>query len=390
MLIGDSSIIVPERYSYPKDSYAASDYKYACVKGGDEYADVFFGRIPADTDTELTNALTKIMKYEKNPPQDSWLSRALLVAHREEYPGKYTAAKEDISKAAYSLGAPTFTKSYGGASNYGTTATNYYIDQILENTHFGIVNYRGHGSTTTWSKWNKANQYFYNTLIQGINNNDYTPVIFSISCHNNRFTSHNCIGKTWLFQSTSSAKGAVAHLGATNVSYTTPNHEYDRKLFKRIFDLGVSRISPASHFSHVYTMKHFKSTNTSILKYAKHNAYLYLVLGDPTMHIRTETPKSFIEVTGKNPIVVSDTSYTVTVRDAGGPVVGATVTIEKPQGSATPEFFLTGKTNSQGKVTFSITPTSGGNVYTTVSKYNYIVWQGDTVVPVELSGYNVE
>ncbi len=391
LFIGDYSKILPKTHSYTCDGSRTglSDYKYACVKGSDEYADLFIGRIPADSDSQLNDMLDKIMKYEKSPPQDNWLTRVLLAAHKQNYSGKYTACKESINNAAYSLGGPTFGKYYGGES-YSITDT--AVRNYISSTHCGIVNYRGHGSKDAWTNWNKSGNYFNVSDVNMTSNGDYTPVVFSIACLNNKFDATECIGEYWLLRNTVSSKGAVAYLSATNVSCTTPNHEYDRRLFKQIFDEGVYRISPVSNFAHSATLKHYKSTDKSVLPYAKTNAYIYCVLGDPSMQIRTATPKTFASVTGPNPIKWGSQLYTVTVTDSGGAVEGATVTIEKPEGSPSPEFFQTKKTNSQGKVTFTINPTSDGSVYGTVSKHNYIVWQGNisTVVPVELSVFNIE
>jgi len=329
------------------------------------------------------------MKYEKNPPQDSWPGRVLVAAHKQSYAQKYTACKESIASASYSIKTPSFGKYYGGASY---SISDYAVRTYIGSTHCGIVNYRGHGSRYAWSGWNKAGESFNSSDVGMITNGDYTPVIFSISCLNNKFDVSECIGEYWMLQNATGKKGAVAHLGATNVSCTTPNHEYDRQLFDQIYDEGVYRISPVSNFAHAATMKYYKTYNPSMLAYAKANAHIYCVLGDPSMEIRTDNPRSFTSVTGPSPIKHGSQSYTVTVQDSGGPVQGATVTIEKPAGSSTPEFFVTGKTNALGQVSFNINPSSDGSVYGTVSKHNYIVWQGSisTVVPVEISTFHME
>ncbi len=380
LFIGDYAQIVPKTHSYfcSGNRIGLSDYKYACVKGNDEYADLFIGRIPADSDSQLTDILDKIMKYEKSPPQDNWLTRSILAAHRQGYSGKYTACKNSIASAAYSLGGPTFTKAYGGASPY---ATDSQVVNYIASPHYGIVNYRGHGSKDAWTNWNKGGQYFNYSDVISINNGDYTPVVFSISCLNNKFDETECIGERWLLRNSGNSKGAVAHLGATDVSCCLANHEYDRQIFKQIFDVGTYCISAVSNFAHAATLKHYKATKPSQLQYPRSNAYIYCVFGDPSMQIRTATPISFTQVTGPNPITVATTSYTVTVNDAGGAVQGVTVTIEKPKDSVSPEFFLTKKTDSQGKAVFSISPSTDGNVYATVSKHNYIVWEGNPIPP---------
>ncbi|MBN1902054.1 hypothetical protein JW926_12090 [Candidatus Sumerlaeota bacterium] len=382
-LIGDNGALFPLIYSYSGNN-AASDYKYTLVKGSDDFGDLFIGRIPADNDSQLTNMLAKIMKYEKNPPQDNWLTRAYLASHKQDYPGKYAGCKTAISTANYSLGGPAFTMGHGGAGANDTNVINF-----IGATHGGIVNYRGHGSDYAWWNWNNTvNCLFNSTDIANINNGDYTPVVFSVACHNNKIGISDCVGESWLLQYATTYRGAVAHLGASNLSWTFANHEYDKNLFKGLFDDGVYQISPLSHAAHGKTMQDYKAANSSLLTDAKDNAYIYSVLGDPSMEIRTKTPVSFTEVAcNKNPVQIGDSSFVVTVRDAGGLVSGATVTIEKPLSSSSPEFFITGRTDSLGKASFTIAPASSGNVYVTASKYNYIVWEGYPAPPAEVSDW---
>jgi len=134
---------------YWTDTY--SDSWYTMIEGNDHYAELAIGRLAFHNEDELNHQLDKIYNYQHTPNlADNWVERSILVAHQEQYPGKYTLCKEQIRTFNYSLYSPIFDTAYGGAG-----ATNQQvIDAINEGR--GIVNYRGHGSETSWSGWSPS------------------------------------------------------------------------------------------------------------------------------------------------------------------------------------------------------------------------------------------
>jgi hypothetical protein len=254
-----------------------SDYWYALLTGSDDWPEVAVGRISATTTTQVQNVVNKSIAFEDSPTGD-WLDRALLVANFENAPGKYQQAKEEIRTATdtpsgtYRVMYPTFTTAYGAsAANGGDDATNADVTTAINNGQV-VVNYRGHGDTGEWWNWNTGGQSFTNADAKALNNGDMTPVVFSIACNNNELDAGECLGEAF----TNEDDAAVAFLGATRPSYTTPNHTYDKQLFSAVFDEGLISIGNASNLAAIRIIQQHGSSGLT-------NARMYLWLGDPSL-----------------------------------------------------------------------------------------------------------
>ncbi len=349
------------------DKVTDSDYVYTLM-GNDNYPDLFLGRISVDNNTDVTNIFTKIIKYEKNPPTGNWVEKVLLAAHRDG--GKFVTYKNRVKNNPYSKKTPTFSTRYGTQSN-GTVAG--VKSDINEGR--GIVNYNGHGGKTVWSSWDYNSASLTTTDVGALTNGDSTPVIFAMCCWNGNISHEDCLGEEWL---ETPSKGAVAHVGFCDTEWITASCQYDERLFKKILDKGIYGMGPAMNAAQVDTLKDYEDLITNSVKwnynYGKYNAYVNLLLGDPTMLVRTEATKDFDEVIGDNPID-GYLTYTVTVKDNGQPVEDATVCIEYTDGG--PIIRHVGITNSSGQVSFSGISVFGP-IYVTaiVSKHNYTTWEG--------------
>ena len=54
-------------------------------------------RMSPSSNTDLDNIVKKILKYEKDPPTtNNWLDKYTMVAHSEQYPGKYSGCVRGI------------------------------------------------------------------------------------------------------------------------------------------------------------------------------------------------------------------------------------------------------------------------------------------------------
>ncbi|MCK5126268.1 MAG: VCBS repeat-containing protein [candidate division Zixibacteria bacterium] len=276
LLVGDESDI-PAYTGYG----FFSDYYYSLIVGTDNYPDIGIGRISATNSTHVSNMITKSITYEQNPPDGDWLESALLVANYQDAPGKYQGCKENIRTASetqsggYSVLYPNFTTAYGASiANGGDEATNTDVINHI-NSGFRVVNYRGHGSQTTWAYWNIYGEYFAPTQVDLINNNTKTPVVFSIACLNSELQYGSpCLAELF----TRPDDVAVAFLGASDPSYTTVNHVYDERIFSAIYDEGVNEIGNVSNLAAVHIISQFGT-------YGLTNARMYLWLGDPSLGI---------------------------------------------------------------------------------------------------------
>lgn len=394
LLVGDIDLI-PWYANWGGGSSATGDdlpgdYWYACLSGGatpDLYPEVAVGRLSVNTVAELQQQTTKIITYSDSPPAGSWVDRVLLVAHQEYAPGKYQGCKEDIRTASYS-DSFTFDTAYGAATPTGDGATNTDVVNAIVAGR-GIVNYRGHGGHgdpasrpwgTQWggqyssgapAPWNADGEQVTTTTAHSPLNGDMTPVLFSISCLNMALDnpSGECLAEAFVKDDDS----AVAFLGATRGSYTTPNHEFDKDLFDAIGNEGIYNIGWILNDANTELLNRYGTGSIYV-----NNTKIYLWLGDPSLELWTGTPLSFVVT---YPSTVSNAITVSVTNQKGANVANALVCLTKGD-PIYPDVYVYGYTNALGLATFSFTPTSSGPMTVTVTKHNYRPHQGTTTVDI--------
>ncbi|MCK4653727.1 MAG: hypothetical protein KAU01_04720, partial [Candidatus Cloacimonetes bacterium] len=265
--------------NYWTDTY--SDIWYVCMDGpNDYYADLAVGRITYDTPAELELQMQKLMDHYLNPDTSTnWGENSILVAHLEQYPQKYTLCKEQIRTFNYSLQSPIFEQCYGGAG-----ANNQDIIDWVNGTSGGIFNYRGHGSETEFWQWG-ASGSFTNTHIQQLTNANRYFVLFDVCCSNMDIVGYNgnCLCESFM----KSPVAAIAINGAIEPSYTIPNHDYDKEMYKAIFDQGINNIGYITNYANVYVVNNHPS-------YGPPNFRTYLWLGDSSLEPWTLQPSDLV------------------------------------------------------------------------------------------------
>ncbi len=357
LLVGDTNYM--PIYTW---SGQLSDYWYACITGApDLYADIAVGRLSVTNLTDAQEQVAKILAYEQDPPLDSWLNKITLVAHREDAPGKYVDCKEDIRTGIIPQ-PPYIVDTYYGHLPTGTNAN--VANAIDEGRN--IVNYRGHGSTTSWIQWGYGGQSWTTSDVNALNNGDWTPVVFNVACDNHKLTT-SCLGEAWMNKYPG---GAVASLGATNPSYTIPNHDYDKELFRQFCETGPTaeyRVGWIGNAAATYIINHHGGIGQD-------NAKMYLWLGDPATEIWTDIPGNLTIDCPAN-IPVGPQNVTVTVSDYGTPVEDATVCLYLPG-----EVYEVGTTGSDGSVTLRVMPASTGVLFVTVSKHDFLTYEGEMTI----------
>jgi hypothetical protein len=147
---GEPNYIPP--YLIYADEYlgeTASDNRYACVSGDDVLADMLVGRLPAQTATQVSSMVDKILNYENSLPEGGWRREVLFVADEDpESPDLFRSLSDDI--ADNHLPPPdlfTAEKVHYGIAPYTTR-------ESMKTAIFGgfesgrlFINYVGHAST---------------------------------------------------------------------------------------------------------------------------------------------------------------------------------------------------------------------------------------------------
>lgn len=247
------------------------DYWYSLLAGDDLLAEVSVGRILATTPEAASLHIGKIISYERGENAAAWRKNMLLIAHEEQFPGKYTACQESVRTRAYRGGPFEFGRLYGGAQ----ATTEQLVGKV--NQGVGLIAYRGHGSEDAWYEWNRMSENFAggDTRLQ---NGEKTPVVFSIACLNSALTHATpSNAEQWVLHPQG---GAVAFLGATLPSWTLANDDFERQIFRTFFDDGVSAIGPLVDRARAALMAQRNNDADG-----NENASMYLWLGDPSLEM---------------------------------------------------------------------------------------------------------
>ncbi|MBU1880479.1 T9SS type A sorting domain-containing protein, partial [bacterium] len=331
------------------DSY--SDSWYTMMDGtGDYLADIACGRIVYDTAGQLQLQIQKTMDYLTAPEVSDWAKHSLLVAHSEQYPLKYTQCKEEIRTYPYALETPIFQQCYGGAG-----ASNQNVIDYLNTYSSGILNYRGHGSTTAWWQWGSSGD-FNATHIAQLTNIDRYFVHFDVCCDNMDFPDYNgdCFAESMMKHTAA----AIAINGAIIPSYTIPNHDYDKEFYKAIYDEGINNIGYASNFANITVYQVHGSIGQS-------NIRTYLWLGDAAIDAWTDEMMS-MAVIHPTAHFIGTTQITINTG-----VSNALVCAQND------EVYAAGYSDAAGNITltFDPAPVMPGDLTITCSAHNYLTYQ---------------
>jgi len=223
LLFGDENKIPLHNYdSVPSDSY------YSFLQGSDYVADIAIGRLPVSDSKEADHLVEKTLRYYAIQENGHVSKKIMLIAHKEQYPGKYTANQEEIKKASNPKYFE-YTSVYGGAGKKNKDI----IDNAADG--YAITNYRGHGSATAWTSWASDSGSFGEGQIYAMQNYGENMTVFiNIACTNGAIqNSFDTLVESELFtEGAREFMGGVAAIGATIPTYTTVNHSYDKHLFK--------------------------------------------------------------------------------------------------------------------------------------------------------------
>ncbi len=365
---GGGPNIVPMYYWTPGGDPSYSDSWYTCLDGPDDhYADLAIGRFVYDANSldELELQISKTMLHYLNPDvSDNWAENTILIAHKENYPGKYTQCCNEIAAFPYSIQTPIFEKAYGGESY-----SNADVIEFVNETGVGIFNYRGHGSATQLWDWTNTNpSHFTATEVAQLTNSERPFVFFDVCCDNMDIVGHSgdCLCESFMKHD----GGSVAVNGAIIPSYTIPNHDYDKEMYKAVFEEGITNIGYVTNFANITVLNEHGSIGMS-------NVRTYLWLGDASIEPWTMQPMD-LTVSHDEQLFLGVSEFTVTVVGQNGPAEGALVCVTNEDQSV----YAVAYTDESGvaMVTFDEPVQTPGDATLTVTSHNYLPYQA--VLPV--------
>ena len=345
LLFGDAEYIpthykTVHPYTDGNQGYTAADIYYADFED-DMLTDMAFGRIPVDTVAEADSIISRIIRYEKNPPAEtSFYENAIAAAYFQEQDSGNGMAERRFAKTSedfrnFLIEEEDYDVERIYITDYSTEPL-YWNDSsyVFENDTPGgdlpeelkkpffpwdgnasdIINsvnegkfllmHRDHGYRQGW-----GDPAFNNNNVNNINNNFKTPIVWTINCETAWFdnetddpscgTSNDAESFTeaWLRHETG---GSVGLIGATRVSYSGNNDRLVWGLLDAIWpgflewaqadypeNEPIYRMGDVMNYAKEYLLTSYSWGDDILTTSLEEFSYF----GDPTMRIYTEQPE---------------------------------------------------------------------------------------------------
>ena len=373
LLCGENTDVPFKYVTYVSDNIPSDEY-YGDYDDDWTY-EVYVGRVTASGSPEINRFVTKLLKYEKNPPLTNYILNITLLGMDLTIPPDPVTygeqLKEIIDGYIDDTGDPPYviTKVYDSDGDYHTTK---FLDAL--NAGQNLVNHCDHGDWNVMCTGDRRHGWYIgNGNVDALTNTNRMSVVFSLGCHCNEMDASDCIGEHFVIYN--DLKAGVAYTGNTRSGWFyvgVPNSlsgTLDNYWWRAIFNYNKYRLGEALAKAK-YDFSHSDD-------YEKYCHWTLNLLGEPEMPIWTNTPDNF-NVSHPATLPTGPSSFTVHVTNStGSPQNLAYVCLWKGT-----EVYLTGSTNSAGNAIFTPSPSTGGTMYVTVTKQNFLPDTGYATVTV--------
>ncbi len=175
----------------------------------DGYPDIALGRLPAQSNEQLTTMINKLIDYSQKPAEGDWRERVLFAADGREPHFKDTS--EQLSNEL-----PEEIDTIGVYPEAASDAMSEVLPALNEGSL--IVNYIGHGSVQQWGR----DQLLTVESIAELTNGQKLPIFINMTCLTGLFShpSEESLAETLLWAQNGGAIAAIAPS-----SLTLPNNQ---------------------------------------------------------------------------------------------------------------------------------------------------------------------
>ncbi len=369
LMVGDTDF-TPIHQGNGGGNSQVTDNWYACVDGSDYLPDLAIARISTRTAAETQAVVTKLMTYEKATfATSAWIKKTGFVGTEDSGHIGLIEGTHDFcidtymtpngyQPTAWSHGKPASDRHY---NSYSATTAN--ISASI-NEGRSIVNYSGHGSTTSWAGPVSGQGYSQSNINANTNAGMY-PFVIGNACLTNSLQVSECFGETW---QKAPDKGAIAYWGASNNSYWDEDDYLQRSLYTHVFPLDATpALGTIVNAAKLDLYTHFGATSNVAYYYD-----MYTLLAEPTLSLWTRTPR---EIVASYPasLPVGESQLTVSVTSGGLPVARALVAVRRTADNV----FESAYTDAGGSVTLTLSPapSSVGPMDLTISGHDILPYE---------------
>jgi hypothetical protein len=321
--------IIPHRgFAGSSGSYSDSDIPadmyYACLDGSFDYnangiygeptdglnggevdlfAEVYVGRAPVDSTTEVQNFVKKTLAYQNTPMTDGnlkkvWMAGEQLASSPLTWGGDY---KDEIKEGSSAHGYTTVGFENSACASGFNVSTLYDRDYSLNNwpksqiigiinNNAHVINHQGHAGVGNVMKMG-------NSDVDGLTNSGLYFIGYSQGCYSGSFdnrtntpgsyTNYDCISE----HLTTESHGAVAFIANSRYGWHTEpstygySQHYDRQFWDAVLDEYKANIGIANQDS--------KEDNAGLVSISTHRWCYYEInlFGDPELTLKLQGAK---------------------------------------------------------------------------------------------------
>ncbi len=431
LIIGDHSgtYSIPAFATQLTGAYGGhvTDLFFACYDGGSDYLpDLYYGRISANSTTELQNALDKILPYEQYTiPDGSFLNRCMLIAGVDSYGHSPTHGDGTLY-----YGINEYFNTGNGYDNvYGyyyslSSGPEYYMSSnsgsasgdIISKIQGGIgfANYTAHCSHDGW-----ADPEVNRSDISSFNNVDEYPFMIGNCCLSFEFNQSDAFGEMVIYAEN---EGAIGYIGNSNSSYwdedvywgigvtslsiteaNADNHAYSNTglgAYDGIWHMNGEDFSDWYYTGRQIAHKGNLAVEASSSSIKQYYWEIYHLVGDPSLAPYNTKPEA-LTLTYTNPMV-GDASLTVTTEaytyvalskdnvllDAQWSGSGTSVTLTPPSSFTGDTYCVVGtKQDRAPYINESVVPTAANPPVAEFSGTPTTIIEGESVTFTDESQY---
>jgi hypothetical protein len=349
LLVGDNAEVTAST-----TSAGPSDQNYSFIVGSDHYSDLLIGRFSVSNLTDLNTVITRTLEYEMNPLLSTYYETCLGIAS-DQGPGDDNqmdfeheqAIQTQLLAYNYNLAIELYDGSQGGNDANGDPTS--AMCSLAINDGCGIMNYTGHGSSTSI-----VTTGFDNNDIDALTNTHKWPMVIIVGCVTGDFTNGTCFAEKFLrakHATSGEPTGSIANFMSTiNQSWDPPMEGQDEMnaILVESYAANIKRTfggicaNGCMSMNDAYGAGGDDMTDT------------WTLFGDPSVMYRTAVPQA-MTVTHPGTVTLGATQFTVNCSEndalvtlyqngvilGSGVVAGNSVTISFPALATLDTMFVT-------------------------------------------------
>ncbi len=370
--------------------------------------DNYVGRMATRSTTEATNYVNAVISYEKTPPAGTWMKKVVFGSSFANFlttsygPTDMACVAEQVRNNLFGGTGVTYDRLYEAAGiypstytrDYDLTATNFR-DRVAPGCGFAFPS--GHGNylgnyRSVWTSDANGNGYCdsgetttYPLCTQSYNpaTGSKKPYVLVGACLAGEFDRTEACEGDFIINNWGIGDVASSRTSYYCVEWNDPdwpwNQGQEYRWWQEIYVNGKYRMGQIHGDAKYHYVQDFATIEGGAYgpdqdDASRKNMFSSTLFGDPELPVWTEAAAA-LNVVHNATLPKAPSTYTVTVTSGGSPLVGATVCLWKGT-----EVYLVQDTNGSGVATFNPSPTTIGTMYVTVTKHNYVPYEGSATV----------